>query len=98
VTRACECGTVLSRYNPSTHCAACEPSKVTHVEFTLANDPARARMIATQLVGEVGKCARGHELSIHGKLRNAGGGRITRICGVCAAARARKYRAQKAAA
>ena len=95
MSRCRTCGAKLSQYRPegTVHCAAHEPDHITHLDYidhiTLPRIPV--------LTGP-GTCAKGHDLNVHGRMRNAGGGRITRLCRICAAERARTYRLRKAAA
>ena len=75
------------------HCAAHEPAHITHVDYiesVITKREARLEGADT--------CIRGHDLLVHGRMRNAGGGRITRSCQACNTERQRKYRKEKAAA
>lgn len=71
--RCLECGANLSRYRPpgTVYCAAHEPDRITHLDYieSGSRDPET--------------CKRGHDLRIHGRLYNTGGGRMTRKCSAC---------------
>lgn len=86
------CGCRLSRYAPAgtVYCAPHEPARLTHDEYTSLVDTTLPLSIP---IDE--QCKRGHDLRIHGRLRNVGHGRIGRQCGACENTRKRAYRATK---
>lgn len=95
MSRCRTCGARLSKYRPegTVHCAAHEPDHITHMHYVES-----LALITRERLSGTDTCANGHDLRVHGRMRNAGGGRLSRICNACATERQRKYRAGKAAA
>ena len=95
MSRCRTCGARLSRYRPegSVHCAVHEPDHITHLHYV----ESLALQSRERLRGP-DTCTKGHDLQIHGRIRNAGHGLMTRICNACATERTRAYRQRKAAA
>ena len=89
--RCVRCDAILRAYNRSLLCAPCESRTITHAEYLRACDPARD---ALKLHGD-DTCKRGHDLLVHGVMKNTGGGRKSRKCRECERIRAASYRLRK---
>ena len=89
--RCIRCTTILSAYNQGLVCAPCEARTLTHAEYLRECDPATP---TNRLQGD-DTCARGHDLRVHGVMKNTGGGRMSRKCRECERLRAAQHRAAK---
>ena len=91
MSRCRTCGARLSRYRAegTVHCALHEPHHITHLDYIDSVPTHRS----TSLNGP-DTCKHGHDLLIHGRMRDTGGGRITRSCQACNTERKRRYRAR----
>lgn len=78
--RCRKCDAYLSRYaeDHETLCAVCFQNHATHEDYVVFEE-----LRETGLAKHPDYCINGHNLTTHGKVMNAGGGRTTRRCNEC---------------
>lgn len=93
-SRACtHCGCNLSRYNDTPLCSACTAIKPPSYDdyFASVADTTEGKLRGADT------CRNGHDLTIHGKVIQTGGGRSTRRCMTCRREREKQYQRDRRA-